>query len=99
QKKVAAQEPSEEAPEVTTKSGITLGTGRAGQLYILCPTTQGPMLCRGSVYTYYEMPGGPIAPVHWERKLQYGLLRAPEWARRFDIAQDSHLHSSANPAR
>ncbi len=79
------------------KSGITLGTGRAGQLYILCPTTQGPMLCRGSVYTYYELPGAPPTRVHWERKLQYGLLRPPEWARRFDIEQAHQLQSIAAP--
>ena len=46
------------------------------------------MLCRGGVYTYYEVPGKPIKPEHWQRKMEYSLLKPPEWAYDYDLVQN-----------
>ncbi|MGH9547798.1 MAG: DUF3160 domain-containing protein [Terriglobales bacterium] len=73
----------------TTKGGCSLGLGRVGYLHILCSTTKGLMLCRGAVYTYYEIPGARIAAKHWERKLQYGMVRSPDWTNDFEMVQET----------
>lgn len=64
--------------------GASIGIGNAGYLYMVCSTTQGATLCRGGVYTLFELAGGPFAKRHWDRKLKYDLLRPPIWARLFD---------------
>jgi hypothetical protein len=69
-------------------TGCNLGLGRVGYLHVLCHTTKGTMLCRGPVYTYYEMPGASIKPEHWERNLEYAMVRPPDWTYEFDIVQD-----------
>ncbi|MBZ0189436.1 MAG: DUF3160 domain-containing protein, partial [Candidatus Obscuribacterales bacterium] len=71
------------------EKGMSLGLGKAGRLYIICVTTQGATLCRGAVYNYYEVGGGPIRQEHWLRKLDYGLLRQPIWASQFDFVQEA----------
>lgn len=70
------------------RSGATFGIGRAGRLYVVCQSPRGPILTRGSVYTFYEVAGGPIKREHWDRKLSFNLLRPPYWASRFDLVQD-----------
>lgn len=70
------------------RTGVTMGVGRAGKLYIICSTSRGAMLARGGCYTYYEIPDGPQKDEHWERKLTYGLLTPPYWTRKFTIVQD-----------
>ena len=69
--------------------GCNLGLGRVGYLHLLCHTTKGMMLCRGPVYTYYEVPGKPIKPEHWQRKIEYSLLKPPEWAFDYDLVQNA----------
>lgn len=69
--------------------GATIGIGDAGRLYIVCSTTQGTTLCRGGVYTLYETSGGPYPRRHWLRKVKYGMLLPPVWARPFDYFQKS----------
>lgn len=71
--------------------GCNLCLGRVGFLHVLCRTTKGMMLCRGAVYTYYEVAGGPITPEHWERKLQFALVRPPSWTNDFDIVQEGSV--------
>lgn len=79
-------------PQINTvlpqRSGATFGIGRAGRLYVVCTSPRGPILTRGSVYTFYEVAGGPIKKEHWDRKLSFNLLRPPYWASRFDLVQD-----------
>lgn len=69
--------------------GVTMGLGQAGRMFMICSTTQGATLCRGGVFTYYEQLGGVVKPTHWMRKLEYKLLRPPQWASQFDIVQDT----------
>jgi hypothetical protein len=80
--------------------GCNLGIGRVGYLHVLCRTTKGEMLCRGAVYTYYEVAGGPITPQHWDRKLQFAMVRPPSWTNDFDIVQEGSVvrtvHSGAS---
>lgn len=71
-----------------TRTGATMGVGRAGRLYIVCSTSQGAMLTRGGTYTYYEIQGGPQRDEHWERKLTYNLLQSPYWTRKYNFAID-----------
>lgn len=71
-----------------TRTGATMGVGRAGKLYIVCSTSQGAMLTRGGTYTYYEIQGGPQRDEHWERKLTYNLLQSPYWTRKYNFAID-----------
>ncbi len=71
-----------------TRTGATMGIGRAGKIYIICNTSKGPILTRGGCYSYYEIQGGPAKDEHWERKLEFGLLTPPHWTRKFNIAQD-----------
>lgn len=78
----------------TTKGGCNLGLGRAGQIFVLCHTTKGVMLCRGGVYTYYEFPGRPITADGWERKLQAGAARPPRWVAEFDAVQERQQASA-----
>ncbi len=85
--------------EVVDRSGHYVGgtnlcLGRPGELFILLRTIRGSTLCRGAQYTYYEVPGGPMKPESWARKLDLGLVRAPLWAANFDIIQPNE-HSSA----
>lgn len=85
-------------PQINTvlpqRSGATFGIGRAGRLYVVCQSARGPILTRGSVYTFYEVAGGPIKKEHWDRKLSFNLLRPPYWASRFDLVQDVEGQSS-----
>lgn len=67
--------------------GATIGTGEAGRLFLIANTTQGATLCRGPVYTVYEVAGGPYPLRHWQRKIQFDLLQPPIWARLFDFIQ------------
>ncbi len=67
--------------------GATIGIGRAGRLYVVCNTTQGATLGRGAVYTLYELAGGPYPLKHWNRKLEFDLVRPPIWARPYDFMQ------------
>lgn len=63
--------------------------GRPGLVLMLCQTSQGAMLVRGGVYTFYETSGAPMRAEHLKRKLQYDLLRPPVWARDFDVIQEA----------
>lgn len=85
-------------PQINTilpqRGGATFGIGRAGRLYVVCQSARGPILARGSVYTFYEVAGGPIKKEHWDRKLSYNLLRPPYWASRFDLVQDLNAQNS-----
>ena len=78
-------------PEVVLPQqfGATIGTGRAGKLYIICSTSQGPMLTRGGCYTLYEIKSGALRDEHWERKMTYGLLQPPFWTKKFNFGQES----------
>jgi hypothetical protein len=63
--------------------------GRPGLVLMLCQTSQGAMLVRGGLYTYYELSGSPLRAEHIKRKLQFDLLRPPIWARTFDVIQET----------
>lgn len=69
--------------------GVTLGLGQAGRIFMICSTTQGATLVRGGVFTYYEQFGSVVKPSHWARKLEYKLLRPPQWASQFDLVQEA----------
>jgi hypothetical protein len=63
--------------------------GRPGLVLMLCQTSQGAMLVRGGLYTYYEVSGSPMHTEQVKRKLQYDLLHPPVWARSFDVVQEA----------
>lgn len=94
----SAQATAPDLPQINTvlpqRSGATFGIGRAGRLYVVCQSPRGPLLARGSVYTFYEVAGGPIKKEHWDRKLSFNLLRPPYWASRFDLVQDVDAQNS-----
>jgi hypothetical protein len=77
------------------KGGCNLALGHAGYLHVLCQTTKGMMLCRGPVYSYYELPGAAVTPAHWQRKLQFSLVQPPDWTSQFDLLQESNSFVSA----
>ncbi len=79
-----------------TRTGATMGIGRAGKLYIICSTSKGPILTRGGCYSYYEIQGGPTKDEHWERKLTYGLVVPPYWTKKFNIAQQDTNSNKVN---
>ncbi|MGD9684254.1 MAG: hypothetical protein AB7W16_24070, partial [Candidatus Obscuribacterales bacterium] len=68
--------------------GLSLGVGRPGRLFFICLTGKGATLCRGGLYNYYEVGGGPFKREHWLRKLDFGLLRPPIWASQFDFVRN-----------
>ena len=81
-----------DSDEVVDKSGRYVGgtnlcLGRAGEVFIVLRTIRGATLCRGPMYTYYEVPGGPMKPESWARKLDFGLVRSPIWTANFDVMQ------------
>ncbi len=63
--------------------------GKPGLVLMLCQTSQGAMLVRGGVYTFYEISGSPMKAEHLKRKLQFDLLRPPVWAQTFDVVQEA----------
>ena len=85
------------APRQTAQDSIykrqlkaaNLVLGKPGLVLMLCQTSQGAMLVRGGVYTYYEVSGAPMRTEHLKRKLQFDLLRPPVWARTFDVVQEA----------
>lgn len=70
-------------------SGVSLAAGEPTALYAIFNTDQGPYLCRGALYSYYELTGGPFKKEHWARKKTYGFLRPPGWIARMDIINDA----------
>ncbi|MDR3615691.1 MAG: DUF3160 domain-containing protein [Candidatus Obscuribacterales bacterium] len=67
--------------------GANLCLGRPGQLFILMRSLGHTTLSRGAVYTYFELAGGPLKKEHWARKLEYSLVRSPNWTAEFDVIQ------------
>jgi hypothetical protein len=74
---------------VSKFKGVNLGLGGPGILYILLKTSRGQLLCRGAVYSFYETPGDPISHPHWQRMLDYGLLKSPFWCDAFQVVDES----------
>ncbi|PWU02406.1 MAG: hypothetical protein C5B53_01685 [Candidatus Melainabacteria bacterium] len=69
--------------------GVNLGLGGPGTLYVLLKTARGQLLCRGAVYSFYEAPGDPISHPHWQRMLDYGLLKSPFWCDAFQVVDQA----------
>ena len=84
----SAQKPQDSIYKRQLKAA-NLVIGRPGLVLMLCQTSQGAMLVRGGVYTYYEVSGAPMRVEHLKRKLQFDLLRPPVWARTFDVVQEA----------
>lgn len=63
--------------------------GRPGLVLMLCQTSQGAMLVRGGLYTFYEVSGSPMRNEHLKRKLQFDLFKPPIWTRTFDVVQEA----------
>ncbi|MCA9802651.1 MAG: DUF3160 domain-containing protein [Cyanobacteria bacterium HKST-UBA02] len=78
----------EESKTTSRAEGLSLGVGKPGRLFFICLTGKGATLCRGGLYNYYEVGGGPFKREHWLRKLDFGLLRPPIWASQFDFVRD-----------
>jgi hypothetical protein len=68
-------------------SGANLCIGRPGLVFMLLKIGRGQTLSRGAMYTYYEVPGGPLKPEHWERKLQFATIQPPRWTADFEVQQ------------
>lgn len=90
---------NDDAPKGSLTTGATIGLGRPGLLFIIMHTGRGFTLARGAMYAYYELPGGPIKPEHWSRKLDFSLLRPPTWADQFDLIQDQTSGTGAEVQR
>jgi hypothetical protein len=69
--------------------GVNLGLGGPATLYVLLKTPRGQLLCRGAVYSFYETPGDPISHPHWQRMLDYGLLKSPFWCDSFQVVDEA----------
>lgn len=76
-------------PSLSKFSGINLGLGRPATLYIFLPAARGAKLYRGAVYSFYETPGDPISAAHWQRQLDYGLVKPPLWCDSFQLVDES----------
>lgn len=77
-----------EVKDQSRAEGLSIGVGKPGRLFFICLTGKGATLCRGGLYNYYEVGGGPFKREHWLRKLDFGLLRPPIWASQFDFVRD-----------
>lgn len=84
-----AKQPAQDSIYKRSLKSANLVLGKPGLVLMLCQTSQGAMLVRGGVYTFYEVSGTPMRAEHLKRKLQYDLLRPPIWARTFDVVQES----------
>jgi hypothetical protein len=80
-------------------SGVSLAAGEPTAIYSIFNTDQGPYLCRGGLYSYYELTGGPFKKEHWARKKTYGFLRPPGWISRLDIINDAGVSFAAPAAQ
>jgi hypothetical protein len=85
----APKQPPQDSIYKRQLKSANLVLGRPGLVLMLCQTSQGAMLVRGGVYTYYEVSGAPMRAEHLKRKLQFDLLRPPVWARTFDVIQEA----------
>lgn len=70
-----------------TTGGATIGMGDPATAYVLFNTDQGPYLVRGSLYTYFEVSGGPYKAEQWQRKKDFGFLTPPGWVHSLDVMQ------------
>lgn len=86
---VAASKPPQDSIYNRQLKAANLVLGKPGLVLMVCQTSQGAMLVRGGVYTYYEVSGAPMRTEHLKRKLQFDLLRPPVWARTFDVVQEA----------
>lgn len=68
-------------------SGANLCIGKPGLMFMLLRIGRGETLSRGATYTFYEVPGGPLKPEHWERKLQFTTVQPPRWTADFEVQQ------------
>jgi hypothetical protein len=66
-------------------TGVNMALGHPAQLYVILQLGDKVWLARGALYSYYEIGGGPISPLHWQRKQDYSLLRVPFWTDKFDV--------------
>jgi hypothetical protein len=72
----------------TLPTGMSFGLGRPGMLYVILQRSERSVLARGAVYTFYEVPAVNIKPEHWQRKLEFALVKPPTWAEKFDLIQE-----------
>lgn len=77
------------APAISKFQGVNFGLGGPGSLYIVLKSPRGPVVCRGAAYAFYETPGSPLSIAHWQRRLDYGLLKPPFWCDPFQLVDDS----------
>jgi hypothetical protein len=80
---------SQSASKPSRFMGTNLGLGGPGTLWIILRGPKGPILCRGAVYSFYETPGDAITPAHWQRRLDYGLLKPPFWCDPFQLVDQT----------
>jgi hypothetical protein len=69
--------------------GVNLGLGTPATLYVVLRTPRGPVVCRGAVYSYYEVHDQPMTQEHWLRNLQYGFFRPPFWCDSFHLVNNT----------
>lgn len=79
---------NENEPRGSTASGATLALGHPAMLFIIFQSGRSLTVARGAMYSYHELPGGPIKPEHLERKMEFGFLSPPTWAEQFEVIQD-----------
>lgn len=79
---------NENEPKGTTNSGASLVLGRPAMLFIIFQSGRSLTVARGAMYSYHELPGGPISTEHLERKMEFGFLTPPPWAEAFEVIQD-----------
>jgi hypothetical protein len=77
------------SPPTSHEGGVNLALGRPGQIYVILQPGLKTILARGAQYTYYEMPGTPMGALHWQRKLDFAMLKVPFWTDKFDLVQSA----------
>lgn len=70
-------------------TGVNLALGHPAQVYLILQLGDRVWLARGALYSFYEIGGGHISALHWQRKLDFSLLHPPFWADKFDVVVQS----------
>jgi FtsZ-interacting cell division protein YlmF len=79
--------------------GVNMVLGHPAQLYVILQLGEKVWLARGALYSYYEIGGGSISQLHWQRKQDFSLLRVPFWADKFDVVVNPKDAETGTAAR
>ncbi len=78
--------------ESSPTDGMNLALGGPAVVEAIVQGSHGPLLARGAVFAYYEIPGSALSDAQLSRKLQYGFLKPPFWCEPFQIMKSGAAH-------